>query len=421
MNNNTYTTRLILLLVLGHLFAKAQTTNAGMLKVQPGTIFSSLDDFDNKAGATFNNNGEVYFYSHLNNDGTIDFDHTGERYVRFEKHPTNTPEAQIISGAGETQFYDLLFNNDADLMPTYQLQQTVSVSGEAEFNTGIVNIDDNRHLLEFRDDAQSNKASDESFVNGRVRKIGDDNFVFDVGDTDGDQGYHRVLSITVQDIGSSAFVAQYFNENPVGMTVEGETPTANKEGNILFLDDADFWMLTKEAGDLDAVISITYNPSTTPAAIYNFEQALRVIRWDDSQKLWVDLGGVVDTQAKTVSTPTTLDAYGLFTIGRVEDTSELIVYNGISNNTDGVNDYFYIKGIQDLANNTVKIFNRWGVKVFETSNYDTRGNVFKGFSNGRATVRKSEKLPTGTYFYIVSYDFEGRRVNKSGYLYLNTN
>ena len=74
MNNNTYTTRLILLLVLGHLFAKAQTTNAGMLKVQPGTIFSSLDDFDNKAGATFNNNSEVYFYSHLNNDGTIDFD-----------------------------------------------------------------------------------------------------------------------------------------------------------------------------------------------------------------------------------------------------------------------------------------------------------------------------------------------------------
>ena len=187
----------------------------------------------------------------------------------------------------------------------------------------------------------------------------------------------------------------------------------------MFLDDADFWMLTKEAGDLDAVIS-TYNQHT-PAAIYNFEQALRVIRWDDSQKLWVDLGGVVDTQAKTVSTSTTLDAYGLFTIGRVEDTSELIVYNGISNNTDGVNDYFYIKGIQDLANNTVKIFNRWGVKVLKRAIMTPEAMCLRDFLMAVPWLEKAKNYPQETYFYIVSYDFEGRRVNKSGYLYLNTN
>ena len=98
---------------------------------------------------------------------------------------------------------------------------------------------------------------------------------------------------------------------------------------------------------------------------------------------------------------------------------DIIVYNGVSPNGDGKNDIFFIDGIERLTNNNVQIFNRWGIKVFETNDYDTSGNVFNGFSDGRATIERPDKLPSGTYFYIIAYDgANGERTQLTGYLYL---
>lgn len=92
------------------------------------------------------------------------------------------------------------------------------------------------------------------------------------------------------------------------------------------------------------------------------------------------------------------------------------------NKQDGLNDYFFIECIENYPNNTVEIFNRWGVKVFSTKSYDSSGNVFRGFSNSRTTLDGSQMLPSGTYFYILTYekdDVENPYTKKeSGYLYL---
>ncbi|MFS4493402.1 gliding motility-associated C-terminal domain-containing protein [Maribacter sp. 2308TA10-17] len=96
----------------------------------------------------------------------------------------------------------------------------------------------------------------------------------------------------------------------------------------------------------------------------------------------------------------------------------------ISNNLmtpdgDGINDSFRIKNIEQFPNNTVEIFNRWGVKVFSATGYDNETNTFRGISNGRAVVNESESLPAGVYFYVVNYDDNGVSQAKSGYLYIN--
>ncbi|KAB1153510.1 T9SS type B sorting domain-containing protein, partial [Flavobacterium luteum] len=50
---------------------------------------------------------------------------------------------------------------------------------------------------------------------------------------------------------------------------------------------------------------------------------------------------------------------------------------------------------------------------------DNSTRVFRGISEGRATVNKSAELPTGTYFYIIQYtDGKGETFKKDGYLYL---
>ncbi len=81
--------------------------------------------------------------------------------------------------------------------------------------------------------------------------------------------------------------------------------------------------------------------------------------------------------------------------------------------------FFRINNINAFPNNTVRIYNRWGILVFETNGYDNGNNNFRGISNGRATIQKNEELPVGVYFYIIDYVNNGTSRTKSGYLYVN--
>jgi gliding motility-associated-like protein/uncharacterized repeat protein (TIGR01451 family) len=104
----------------------------------------------------------------------------------------------------------------------------------------------------------------------------------------------------------------------------------------------------------------------------------------------------------------------------------ILVHNAFSPNGDGINESFIIDNIDDVLcypDNTVEIYNRWGVLVFETKGYNNTSKVFKGISEGRTTISQSSGLPSGTYFYILNYTFidgnGGVQANKKdGYLYL---
>ncbi len=100
---------------------------------------------------------------------------------------------------------------------------------------------------------------------------------------------------------------------------------------------------------------------------------------------------------------------------------DIIVYTGISPNGDGINDVFRIVGLQNFPKNTLQIYNRWGVKVFEQDGYEQPGSkFFEGISNGRATMNKEKQLPVGTYYYMLEYEnASGINKSKAGYLYIN--
>ena len=102
----------------------------------------------------------------------------------------------------------------------------------------------------------------------------------------------------------------------------------------------------------------------------------------------------------------------------VEVIKSIVVYNAISLSSDK-NDHFHIAGIESYPNNVVRIYNRWGVKVWEAEHYDNIRNVFKGISNGRVTVEAPNKLPQGTYYYVIEYtDEHNQQQSKTGWLYI---
>lgn len=95
--------------------------------------------------------------------------------------------------------------------------------------------------------------------------------------------------------------------------------------------------------------------------------------------------------------------------------TDILIFNGISENGDGANDWFIIGCIEKFFNNHVKIFNRSGDLVFETTNYDNDINYFNGHGN-RGLYLDNKELPIGTYFYMI--DLKDSSEPFTGYLEL---
>ncbi|TQI70620.1 gliding motility-associated-like protein [Gramella sp. Hel_I_59] len=98
----------------------------------------------------------------------------------------------------------------------------------------------------------------------------------------------------------------------------------------------------------------------------------------------------------------------------VEDVRDSIS-KAVTPNGDNINDFFTID--TDIAcgfTYDLKIFNRWGAKVFDAKNYQ---NNWDGYSDSSFT--SSNQLPSGTYFYVLEIR-EGNFEPIQGYIYLGT-
>ena len=84
-------------------------------------------------------------------------------------------------------------------------------------------------------------------------------------------------------------------------------------------------------------------------------------------------------------------------------------------NGDGINDFLEIEGIEGSPNNVLQIYNRYGWLVFSKNNYS---DEFTGISNVNGVITKNIGLPSGIYFYIVT--FNDLNYKHQGYLYLTT-
>ncbi|MEY8019721.1 gliding motility-associated C-terminal domain-containing protein, partial [Muriicola sp. SD30] len=91
----------------------------------------------------------------------------------------------------------------------------------------------------------------------------------------------------------------------------------------------------------------------------------------------------------------------------------------VTPNNDGRNDFLFIRDVDFAKNNTLRIYNRWGIAVFEGDNYNNQNNVFDGRSRGRSTLSTNDYLPAGVYFYIFEYDLGQERITDTGYLYVS--
>lgn len=177
-------------------------------------------------------------------------------------------------------------------------------------------------------------------------------------------------------------------------TVNGCSDTATQILNIPPYPVADFSYNTNNGLNIGAVFNFINTSTDAISYLWNFGNNNTSINDDPSNTYFANGDYFV-----------TLYAYG--SLGCVDSTTQLInintvtteintlIPNAISPNGDGKNDVWKLEFLQLLYPNAyVEIYNEWGQRLFESTGYT---EPWDGTFN-------EEKVPDGTYFYIIDLD-----------------
>ncbi|WP_158963002.1 gliding motility-associated C-terminal domain-containing protein [Myroides fluvii] len=413
--------------------APSVITNEGLFIVSPGDLVSFEGTFENVESGHVTNDGTVVYFRDFINNGSYGMTANKTTSTTIFTVVGNPQEAKKISGNQLASFYNIAFDSPVDQV-AFDLKNNIEASGIVDFQQGIILVDSTYNpktkvshgMLTFKKGANAVNVSDASHVRGAIEKIGNDIFTY----PSGDEGKYRPARISAPKEENAVFVGQYVYQDPAFFKAR-----PHAVGVVKKLNDQEYWIIEKgNDKQSDVLLTLSWDESTTaPDILTNPEEELHIVRWDPKQQLWVDEGGVVDMSTKEVTTVATVRGYGFFTLAAVKKDwmieGDVVIYNLVTANGDGKNDYFIIENIRNYPNNKVEIFNRWGARVYETTGYDPKGdgssNVFKGYSEGKVTIDKGTKLPSGTYYYVITYEYKdangSRMIKKAANLHLETN
>jgi gliding motility-associated-like protein len=135
----------------------------------------------------------------------------------------------------------------------------------------------------------------------------------------------------------------------------------------------------------------------------NFE-----VMGSDSVRYWIrDSGGLMDSAMVYIE------------VG----PSKFRIFEAVSPNNDGLNDYWRINGIDQDPGNLVRLFDRFNNMVFEMKGYSNESDNKRWYGQSNHGLINGN-LPEGTYYYVISIDLtednQGERIFK-GYVILKRN
>jgi hypothetical protein len=224
--------------------------------------------------------------------GTIEFNGTSAQII-----PQNT-----ANGSDFVSYNNVIINNSSATAPQLTMEGAATVTNNIDFIDGII-ATTTTNILTLIDGATATSASNASYVDGPVRKIGDDDFAFPVGDGDNYRpiGYFGPANTT------DAFDAQYFETDPSPSFTH-----TSKAAAINHISRCEYWTLNRSAGTSALVMALTWDVNS--CGVSNLADLL-VARWNGTQ--WVSHGnggtiGNTTTGAVFVSAPVT--AFSPFTL-----------------------------------------------------------------------------------------------------------
>ena len=389
--------------------------NKGRVKILADTEVNMRFDYINDG--TYINDGVMHIHKNLINNGTIKFtDGETKAMVKFEGG-----DQQSIEGLGTSEYYNIQFNKTSG---SISLKKEINIFGEIDFTKGIIQ-ESSGGLVIFKNDATVIEVSDASFVDGKVRKIGNQDFTFPIGDEKGGKFIYRMAEISALNNATDVFEAEYFWQNSNSTHLH-----SSKEGNIKFINDVEYWRIDGPSEKSDVEVTLSWNSETTPQNIIEAadEGKLGIVRWNQNSKKWINEEGEVGVESNTITT--TPRGFGIFTLAIIDKEFDkngdrknktIPVSTAFTPNGDNFNDEFVIENLEILFPHfELVIVNRYGNTMYR---YKHNGDPNKtpiwwnGSYNGKMNLVGGDRAPTGTYFYSIYFNAVKIK-NQIGWIYL---
>ena len=358
----------------------------------------------NAGNLRIHENGQMGFHTDLINDGIFD-ENLG--LAGFYSENTRDIQGSIAPTFNDVEFATQLF---------MVLRTSVNVTNNANFISANVLTprDDTTISLNFIEEAFSSGEGDTNKVDGYASITQKQIFSFPVGSSDA----LRPLIINSEGINELARCAYFFEDPNNPSTFPQGFDTTLKPVDLGDISTTEFWRLE---GDVPSTVQLSWNEASNIGALTDDPSVIVIVGWSKAANQWVSLGSaasVGDFDAGfTTSLPFVPNDYEIITFGGAGQPLDALALDNylVTPNGDGINDTLVIEELQASPNNTVQVYDRFGLKVFEKENYT---NEFDGFAtSGNVVLNKNEGLPSGVYFYIAKlHDLD---LEFQGFLYLS--
>lgn len=356
------------------------------LSVGSNTVLYVADSVINNG--TIINNGDIQVAGFWQNNGT---------YEPGQGQLTLTSSSPQVINHNAQSFTRLRIEGGGDKI----FGADIKIINELLMSSGnLVSASGSKLIIE--DGATISGGSDNSYIDGPIYHVGTGYKYFPVGSG------NVFLPLELTNVTGTS--------PTVGVLLTLPNTNTNVQGNLMAVSPQQYWQLDIIAGSFDG--SQVVLPLRDETFLDIIDQAV-VAQSTSLGAPFISLGASARTGDFSAGTVTSeMAATQMFlTVGRFEGEvgSDLSIYNAVSPNDDGMNDFFKILNIDQYPNNIVTIYTRWGDKVFEMTGYDNVDNKFEGQSN----VGKNYLLQEGTYYYVVEKgETEDKSDRVSGFLLL---
>ena len=297
--------------------------------------------------------------------------------------------AQIIpTGAFDANdVYNLSINNPFGV----SMETDLNINNQLTLSSGILKT--NANLLTIEDNVTVSGASSDNYINGNCRKIGNDAFVFPIGNID----KYAPIEISAPSVITDHYTASFFYANP-----NPSYSVSSLEIGIDHVSTNEYWILDRTSGSSSVDVTMYWNAISGISDMGN----LRVARWDGSQ--WTDEGNVSTTGTTTSGTilSNTISDFSPFTFGSATAGNPLPV-EFISVNASAAEKYINIEWV------TASEFNNDYFAVEKSLDCINWSEIAYVLASGNSNYMQSylvvDMNPNNgmQYYRIVQTDFNG--------------
>ncbi len=246
-------------------------------------------DIQNGATAFIQPGGELQIEENLRNNGI--FNISGAIVLQGNQE-------SLIWGEGGLSVQQLTLNKSGGAAIQADTLVTIKANGQLIFSSGIL-TPTGLNRVDFENNATVFGASNNGFVNGMVRKTGNQNFQFPVGD----DGFFQPIGIENIATAGSIYEARFLHQNGPG------TYSYNWEPSITNVATCNYWLLEKLSGSTARVRLSWGNDddceinAPTDLVVSRYNGAMWVNHWQQSITGNAAAGTVLSSDLITQSGP----------------------------------------------------------------------------------------------------------------------